>query len=984
MFTLQILDRGQTFLHALGDRPTVLGSAPDADVRLGEVGVEARHATFTAKPEHVLLESAVPVIVNGRSATQAALMLGDRIELGRAVVLVGHTVPRAAGPEDVLADAVPRERRRPAAPAKRNHTVPLLVGVLGIGVLAFLLTRSGGSSGISDEMAMLNRWRADGQLERAASHIEKLRVAWADSPDDRLALLEGQVAAIQAVHATVDRLVATIVDPADRRTYSDWSQELQRLEREGQPEERIAARRVRGSLRDTIEKRPRLNLPMVADSEPPKAKPADTAGDVARPVAVGSQPEATPKPVAPEAAAPDTSAAVAATSKVDLAEVERLSKDQQFAQAIDLLQSNLAGEADAAAAGALRDRIAAVRGAAKADLARLLGEAQQAIAAGKPQDAAALLASARPRFPATAEFEALPVALASAEQQVAAANAKAVAVGRRAVDAATRTATLASLRAQLDAVRAAEDRGDYAATMSGLRAAAEAVRDRDPEFAARLTTRADEAELLAAWHEAVAAALPGRKVPVATLAGSIATVSRIEGGQLVGAGPGGELRLEWNELAATGVQVLLDQLAIAGRPALGAATLLYRMGAASAAETLLAKVLRADAAHKDAIDRVLARGRGEPFDPRGYTLGKDGFTSARSVEVQKDAQKLAVRIESALRDKDPAARKALVDDVIGAGPEATAVLAAALQREFHRQIKKLETSALRKQVDKLAEARVALDQTRVHAKELIYDEVKYFYPYKPPAVSSDKYAEYLRVQAEVDRRVAVVRTAWSDERVKVRVPSSLRADLDRLDWVAKELGELGELDAETLARVDWARALPTGDTVTVKDFCLSLDERLELEEWRGIHAFNAAAAKNFTSAQRELLRITNDYRAMFRHRPLAMGVAITAASQGHADEMSKLGYFSHMSPTQGRRTPTDRMRLAGYTSGASENIALVDGAQGAHGAWCTSSGHHRNLLDAGHREIGIGANGRYWVQNFGSGKSYLDDPVWKSLGKTPR
>ena len=138
MFTLQILDRGQTFLHALGDRPTVLGSAPDADVRLGEVGVEARHATFTAKPEHVLLESAVPVIVNGRSATQAALMLGDRIELGRAVVLVGHTVPRAAGPEDVLADAVPRERRRPAAPAKRNHTVPLLVGVLGIGVLAFL------------------------------------------------------------------------------------------------------------------------------------------------------------------------------------------------------------------------------------------------------------------------------------------------------------------------------------------------------------------------------------------------------------------------------------------------------------------------------------------------------------------------------------------------------------------------------------------------------------------------------------------------------------------------------------------------------------------------------------------------------------------------------------------------------------------------------------------------------------------------------
>ena len=31
-------------------------------------------------------------------------------------------------------------------------------------------------------------------------------------------------------------------------------------------------------------------------------------------------------------------------------------------------------------------------------------------------------------------------------------------------------------------------------------------------------------------------------------------------------------------------------------------------------------------------------------------LGKDGFTSARAVEAQKDAQKLATRIEAALRD----------------------------------------------------------------------------------------------------------------------------------------------------------------------------------------------------------------------------------------------------------------------------------------------------------------------------------------------
>ena len=105
-------------------------------------------------------------------------------------------------------------------------------------------------------------------------------------------------------------------------------------------------------------------------------------------------------------------------------------------------------------------------------------------------------------------------------------------------------------------------------------------------------------------------------------------------------------------------------------------------------------------------------------------------------------------------------------------------------------------------------------------------------------------------------------------------------------------------------------------------------------------------------------------------------VSISATISVPADEMSRRGYFAHMSPTPGRKTPYDRMRLAGYLFGVSENIALVDGAGPAHVAWCHSAGHHRNLLDAGHREMGIGANGRYWVQNFGSGTGHRDDPAW--------
>jgi uncharacterized protein YkwD len=157
---------------------------------------------------------------------------------------------------------------------------------------------------------------------------------------------------------------------------------------------------------------------------------------------------------------------------------------------------------------------------------------------------------------------------------------------------------------------------------------------------------------------------------------------------------------------------------------------------------------------------------------------------------------------------------------------------------------------------------------------------------------------------------------------------------------------------------------------------MSVAERAELEDWRHVEAYNAIVTKKMTSSQRELLKITNDYRAMFRHRPLAIVASICAASQGHAEEMSKLGYFAHISPTPGRQTPWDRMCLAGYKFGVSENIALVDGALGAHVAWCHSSGHHRNLLNPSHEEIGIGADGRNWVQNFGMGRVHRDEPAW--------
>src|SRR6185369_4515077 len=121
------------------------------------------------------------------------------------------------------------------------------------------------------------------------------------------------------------------------------------------------------------------------------------------------------------------------------------------------------------------------------------------------------------------------------------------------------------------------------------------------------------------------------------------------------------------------------------------------------------------------------------------------------------------------------------------------------------------------------------------------------------------------------------------------------------------------------------------------------------------------------------LKLTNEYRKLFNMRPVALNLKLLVAAREHSTEMSTLGYFSHFSPTEGKKSPWDRMKRAGYAYGNSENIALVDGAEAAHQAWLHSSGHHRNILTARHTEFAVGNNGRYWTQNFGGSQEYLEN-----------
>jgi uncharacterized protein YkwD len=169
-------------------------------------------------------------------------------------------------------------------------------------------------------------------------------------------------------------------------------------------------------------------------------------------------------------------------------------------------------------------------------------------------------------------------------------------------------------------------------------------------------------------------------------------------------------------------------------------------------------------------------------------------------------------------------------------------------------------------------------------------------------------------------------------------------------------------------------ALPREGVVALQNFCITTSELDSQRLYRRIELWNQHLLPLLSKEEQRQLEVTNAYRRMFGHRPLALNRKLQQAARGHSKEMATLGYFAHFSPTPGRRTPFERMRLEGYMNGVSENIALVDGPDVAHLAWLHSSGHHRNLLSPSHTEFGVGNQGRLWTQNFGSGREYVSDP----------
>jgi uncharacterized protein YkwD len=138
--------------------------------------------------------------------------------------------------------------------------------------------------------------------------------------------------------------------------------------------------------------------------------------------------------------------------------------------------------------------------------------------------------------------------------------------------------------------------------------------------------------------------------------------------------------------------------------------------------------------------------------------------------------------------------------------------------------------------------------------------------------------------------------------------------------------------------------------------------------------YNRLIRTTATEPERRVVDLTNEYRMQLGVKPMALSEPLIQAARKHSQEMQRLGYFGHDSPTPANRSPGQRCQNEGYANYSGENCASGANADGAFNMWYNSSGHHRNMLNPGNNEIGVGLGGP-WTEDFGSRPGLdLDNP----------
>jgi uncharacterized protein YkwD len=109
-----------------------------------------------------------------------------------------------------------------------------------------------------------------------------------------------------------------------------------------------------------------------------------------------------------------------------------------------------------------------------------------------------------------------------------------------------------------------------------------------------------------------------------------------------------------------------------------------------------------------------------------------------------------------------------------------------------------------------------------------------------------------------------------------------------------------------------------------------------------------------------LLELTNAERMRAGVPPVVPSPTLGQAARHHAEEMARLAYFSHVSPTPGRHSVGDRVAAVGGAAVVvGENLSAsssggLDLSERVIAGWMQSPGHRQNLLEPWWTHVGFG------------------------------
>jgi uncharacterized protein YkwD len=115
--------------------------------------------------------------------------------------------------------------------------------------------------------------------------------------------------------------------------------------------------------------------------------------------------------------------------------------------------------------------------------------------------------------------------------------------------------------------------------------------------------------------------------------------------------------------------------------------------------------------------------------------------------------------------------------------------------------------------------------------------------------------------------------------------------------------------------------------------------------------------------QKDFAKLLNKERAVMGLNGFRLEEKLSDAATDHSKDMRSLGFFSHTSPVEGKKSPGDRARRAGFQGGwTGENIFMGSASHtSAYSAWFGSDGHRFIMFSKGPNLVGLGPVGTHWT-----------------------